>query len=113
MQVPHMIGKITKSLRRKKMGEHKAAVVRQAKLLLAEEWAKGVSDIHIFDTTQCRMAYDTNPEDGVITDTRYLDGRIERTKDGKVIRTFGQEQLSGDELISQWERFGPAVDIDL
>ena len=108
-----MIGKIMKSLRRKKMGEHKAAVVRQAKLLLAEEWAKGVSDIHIFDTTQCRMAYDTNPEDGRVTDTRYLDGRIERTKDGKVIRTFGQEQLSGDELISQWERFGPAVDIDL
>ena len=95
------------------MSEHKDAVIRQAKLLLAEEWAKGISDVHVFDTTKCRMAYDTNPEDGRVTDTKYHDGRIERTKDGKLIRTFGEAQLSGDDLISQWERFGPAVDIDI
>ena len=95
------------------MTEHKETVIRQAKLLLAEEWAKGVSEIHIFDASICNMAYDTNPEDGRVTDTKYHDGRIERTKDGKLIRTFGEAQLSGDELISQWERFGPAVDINI
>ena len=93
------------------MSEHTKVVIRQAKLLLAEEWAKGVAEIHVFDTETCRMAYDTNPEDGRVTDTKYHDGRIERTKDGKLIRTFGQSQLEGDELIAQWERFGPAVEI--
>jgi len=95
------------------MTEHKATVIRQAKLLLAEEWAKGVSEIHTFDTENCRMAYDTHPEDGRVTDTKYHDGRIERTKDGKLLRTFGDNLLTGDDLIAQWERFGPAVDINI
>tara|TARA_Y100001937_G_scaffold84499_2_gene114346 strand:- start:3716 stop:4003 length:288 start_codon:yes stop_codon:yes gene_type:complete len=95
------------------MTEHKDAVIKQAKLLLAEEWAKEVKSIHIFDTTQCTMAYDTHTEDGRVTDTEYMDGRIERTIDGKVIRTFGENALVGDELVSQWERFGPTTDLGL
>ena len=95
------------------MGEHREIVIRQAKLLLAEEWAKGVKSLHSFDTRKCTMAYDTNTEDGNVIDTEYNDGRIERKKDGKVIRTFGEAQLSGDDLISQWERFGERVEIDI
>ncbi len=95
------------------MTEHKDVVIKQAKLLLAEEWAKGVSEIHVFNTNECRMAYDTHPEDGRVTDTKYHDGRIERTKNGKLVRTFGKGALTGDELIAQWERFGPVVDITI
>tara|TARA_B100000902_G_scaffold197936_1_gene188897 strand:- start:604 stop:891 length:288 start_codon:yes stop_codon:yes gene_type:complete len=95
------------------MTEHKNVVIKQAKLLLAEEWAKGIAEIHVFDTTQCSMHYDTHPKDGKVTDTKYHDGRIERTKGGKVIRTFGKQALKGDELIAQWERFGPRVDITI
>tara|TARA_Y100000022_G_C13060369_1_gene288585 strand:- start:313 stop:600 length:288 start_codon:yes stop_codon:yes gene_type:complete len=95
------------------MGEHREAVIRQAKLLLAEEWANGVKGIHSFDTSKCTMAYDTHTEDGSVIDIEYNDGRIERSQDGKVIRTFGESQLSGDDLIAQWERFGPEVKIDI
>ena len=97
------------------MGEHTEKVVRQAKLLLAEKWADGITNIHIFDTTKTQMWYENinTEKDGRVTDITYNDGRIERSKDGKVIRTFGEKQLHGDDLINQWERFGPTVDISL
>lgn len=102
-------------MRRKVMGEHKEKVIRQAKLLLAEKWADGITNIHIFDTTKTQMWYENinTEKDGRVTDITYNDGRIERSKDGKVIRTFGEKQLHGDDLINQWERFGPTVDISL
>ncbi len=93
------------------MTEHRETVIKHAKLLLAEEWAKELKSIHIFDTRECSMAYDTHPEDGRVTDKEYMDGRIEREIDGKVIRVFGEDKLTGDELISQWERFGPSIDL--
>jgi len=97
------------------MGEHKEKVIRQAKLLLAEKWADGITNIHVFDTTKVQMWYENinTEKDGRVTDITYNDGRIERSKDGKVIRTFGEKQLHGDDLINQWERFGPTVDISL
>ena len=52
-------------------------------------------------------------KDGRVTDITYNDGRIERSQNGKVIRTFGEKQLCGDDLINQWERFGPTVDISI
>lgn len=102
-------------MRRKAMSEHKEKVIRQAKLLLAEKWADGITNIHIFDTTKTQMWYENinTEKDGRVTDITYNDGRIERSKDGKVIRTFGEKQLHGDDLINQWERFGPTVDISL
>jgi hypothetical protein len=102
-------------MRRKAMGEHTEKVIRQAKLLLAEKWADGITNIHIFDTTKTQMWYENinTEKDGRVTDITYNDGRIERSKDGKVIRTFGEKQLHGDDLINQWERFGPTVDISL
>tara|TARA_Y100000356_G_scaffold107684_1_gene93833 strand:- start:171 stop:464 length:294 start_codon:yes stop_codon:yes gene_type:complete len=97
------------------MGEHTEKVIRQAKLLLAEKWADGITNIHVFDTTKVQMWYENinTEKDGRVTDITYNDGRIERSKDGKVIRTFGEKQLHGDDLINQWERFGPTVDISL
>ena len=102
-------------MRRKAMGEHTEKVIRQAKLLLAEKWADGITNIHVFDTTKVQMWYENinTEKDGRVTDITYNDGRIERSKDGKVIRTFGEKQLHGDDLINQWERFGPTVDISL
>ena len=97
------------------MGEHTEKVIRQAKLLLAEKWADGITNIHVFDTTKVQMWYENinTEKDGRVTDITYNDGRIERSKDGKVIRTFGEKQLHGDDLINQWGRFGPTVDISL
>ena len=97
------------------MGEHKEKVIRQAKLLLAEKWADGITNIHIFDTTKTQMWYENinTEKDGRVTDITYNDGRIERSQNGKVIRIFGEKQLCGDDLIHQWERFGPTVDINV
>lgn len=97
------------------MSEHKDAVIKQAKLLLAEKWANGITNIHVFNTEECTMWYDNSNtiKDGRVTDITYNDGRIERSQNGKVIRTFGEKQLCGIDLINQWERFGPTVDISI
>jgi hypothetical protein len=50
------------------------------------------------------MAYDEYLDDGHVVDTTFNDGRIERRKDGKLIRILG-EKLEGDELIDKYERF--------
>ena len=50
------------------------------------------------------MWYEENPEDGRVTDTTFNDGRIERTKDGKLIRTLGTK-LVGDELIDKYIKY--------
>ena len=47
------------------------------------------------------MAYDNHLEDGNVLDVTYNDGRIERQKDGKVIRVLGKK-LEGDDLISKY-----------
>jgi hypothetical protein len=97
------------------MSEHKDAVIKQAKLLLAEQWANGITNVHVFDTTKVQMWYENinTEKDGRVTDITYNDGRIERSQNGKVIRTFGEKQLCGNDLINQWERFGPTVDISI
>ena len=62
------------------MTQYEDAVERQKILLEAEEWAKGIQQIHIHSLTN--MWYEKNPEDmetGAVTDTHYNDGRIVRT----------------------------------
>ena len=87
------------------MTEYKESVQRQAKLLAAEEWAKGVSGIHAHSLNS--MWYDTRPQDtedgkGVI-DITYNNGLIKRRlNDGKEVY-FGKE-LKGDDLIYEYER---------
>jgi len=86
------------------MTEYKDKVIHHAMFLEAEDWAKGVSQIHVHSLSS--MYYDKWPEDtknGSVTDTSYNNGTIVRTKNGKVIRVIGNE-LSGNKLIDLWAR---------
>jgi len=86
------------------MTEYKDKVIHHAMFLEAEDWAKGVSQIHVHSLSS--MYYDKWPEDtknGSVTDTSYNNGTIVRTKKGKVIRVIGNE-LSGNKLIDLWAR---------
>ena len=86
------------------MTEHRDKVIRHAMLLEAQDWAVGVSQIHVHSLSS--MAYDEWPEDtenGSVTDTHYNNGTIKRTRQGNVIRVIGDE-LQGEALINQWSR---------
>jgi len=86
------------------MTEHKDKVIRHAMLLEAEDWAKGISSIHVHSMSS--MWFDKWPEDtkkGSVTDTSYNDDTIHRTKNGKLIRIIG-EPLQGDSLIDAWAK---------
>ena len=85
------------------MGQYKDRVERQRLLLEAEIWADGIESIHGFDTRKVTMAYDDYLDDGIVVDTTFNDGRIERRQDGKLIRTLGKK-LEGDELIDKYWR---------
>lgn len=87
------------------MTEYSESVQRQAKLLAAEEWAKGVSGIHAHSLNS--MWYDTRPqdtEDGKsVMDIHYNSGLIKRQcSDGSTVY-FGKE-LKGDDLIYEYEK---------
>lgn len=85
------------------MGQYDDKVQRQRLLLEAEVWADGIESIHGFDTRKVTMAYDDYLDDGIVVDTTFNDGRIERRQDGKLIRTLGKK-LEGDELIDKYWR---------
>ena len=84
------------------MSEYDEVVEKQRILLEAEEWAKGINQIHCFDAATTCMWYEEHPEDGRVTDTTYTDGRIVRTKDDQTIRVYG-ERLTGDALIDKYK----------
>ena len=84
------------------MSEYDKVVEKQRILLEAEEWAKGINQIHCFDAATTCMWYEEHPEDGRVTDTTYNDGRIVRTKDDQTIRVYG-ERLTGDALIDKYK----------
>ena len=80
-------------------------VERQRLLLEAEEWAKGVTDIHAHSLSS--MWYDNRPQDtedgkGVV-DRSFNSGLIERTLEDGAIVYFGEE-LKGDKLIDAYSR---------
>ena len=87
------------------MGEFDYRVQRQRLLLEAEEWAKGVRNIHVHSLNS--MWYDDRPQDTEndksVTDTEYNNGIITRYQNGKHIHTFGEE-LTGDALIDSYMR---------
>lgn len=88
------------------MSEHDAVVERQRLLLEAEEWAKGVTSLHVHSMTS--LYYETKDsktdfEQGSVTDVEYNSGIIVRSQNGKVIRTFGK-RLVGDALVDQYTR---------
>ncbi len=85
------------------MSEYDEVVEKQRILLEAEEWAKGINQIHCFDAATTCMWYEEHPEDGRVTDTTYNDGRIVRTKDDQTIRVYG-ERLTGDALVDKYNK---------
>jgi len=85
------------------MTQYEGAVEKQRLLLEAEEWARGVDNIHVHGLSS--MWYDNRPEDTAdgeyVTDTAYNSGLIERSKNGKIIHYFG-EVLKGEDLIQEY-----------
>lgn len=87
------------------MTQYDDRVERQRLLLEAEKWAQSVKDIHVHGLSS--MWYDDRPEDTAdgeyVTDTAYNSGLITRSKNGKIIHTFG-EALEGDALLDSYAR---------
>lgn len=87
------------------MTEYSETVQRQAKLLAAEEWAKGVSGIHAHSLNS--MWYDNRPQDTSegksVIDVHYNSGLIKRTCSDGCSVYFGKE-LKGDDLIYEYEK---------
>lgn len=84
------------------MTEHSDKVERQRLVLEAEQWAKGMTDMHVHKLNS--MWYDDRPQDtqkGMVTDIRYNSGIIERWQNGKLIHTFGQK-LKGEALLDAY-----------
>ena len=87
------------------MGEFDYRVERQRVLLEAEEWAKGISSVQYHGLTS--MWYETKETelDAVkgVTDTQFMDGRIERvTHDGK--KYIIKQGLTGEDLVQEVSR---------
>lgn len=85
------------------MTEYDFRVERQRDLLAAEEWAKGVKSMHVHSLKS--MWYDDRPQDtdtGNVTDVQFNDGRIQRSKNGKVLHTWNDDVKTGDDLISAY-----------
>ena len=85
------------------MSQYDDKVERQRLLLEAEEWANDINSIHIHSLKN--MWYDDRPQDtdtGNVTDTQFNDGRITREKGGKLLHTWLNEQVTGDDLISRY-----------
>ena len=90
------------------MTEYDNAVERQRVLLEAEKWAEQPQSIQVhglksmwYETEESKIDF----ENGHVTDTTYNSGLIERTQNGKLIRTFGY-RMTGDELIDIYIRGG-------
>ena len=85
------------------MTQYDELVQYQRNKLEAEEWAKGIKQLHVFDASTTNMWYEEHPEDGRVTDITYNDGRIVRTKDDQTIRVYGN-RLTGDDLIDKYSK---------
>ena len=90
------------------MTQYKNIVDRQKTLMKAEKWAKTPSCLHTHSIQT--MWYDNRPEDtadgnGPVTDVQYNSGIITRTKNDKVIHTWGTP-LKGDDLIDAYLHSG-------
>ena len=87
------------------MTQYKSRVEKQKYKLMAEEWAKGIKDLHVHSLDS--MWYET-PEsralkkNKVVTDIQYNGGKIERTIGKK--KYILKKGLTGDALLSQFER---------
>ena len=88
--------------------DERVEMVRQRQA--AEEWAGGVKCLHSHQLKS--MWYDDRPQDtddGSVMDIQFNDGRIKRTiiKSGEVIWMNGSKQLTGEDLVYEYNRNNP------
>ena len=88
------------------MTEYKEIVQQQANLLAAEEWAKGISGIHVHQMSS--MWYDDRPQDTengkTVLDVEFNNGTVRRTlskEDGQGTYIFGKA-LTGKALVDSY-----------
>ena len=88
------------------MTEFTWAVARQKLMLEAEEWARGVVQVHIFNTDTTQVGYDyPNPmRCGYVTDTSYNDGTVLREVHGTGAKMMFGEKLQGEALLEKYLR---------
>lgn len=88
------------------MTEFTWKVERQRLMLEAEEWARGVVQVHIFDTNTTQVGYDyPNPmRCGYVTDTSYNDGTVLREVHGTGAKMMFGEKLQGEALLEKYLR---------
>ena len=91
------------------MTQYDEKVQRQKERLEAIEWGKGVKDLHTFNSDDCNMWYDKEPDengkrDGRVIDLRFNNGLIKRTitETGEVY-IIGEE-IKGKSLINEYIR---------
>ena len=80
------------------MTQYDETVDRQRRLILAEEWAKGVKSLHAHSLTSCW--YGTRGNDGSVLDIEYNNGVVKREIRETGETVFFGEPLTGDELLS-------------
>ena len=83
------------------MTQYHDRVIKRAKQIAAEEWARGVKSLHAHSLNS--MWYEPEPEvvkEVGVLDIEYNDGRITRN-DIELVPS----QLKNDMLIDEWERF--------
>lgn len=93
------------------MSQYQEQVEYQKLRLAAEKWADGIQCIHSHQLKS--MWYDDRPQDtddGPVMDIQFNDGRIKRTiiKSGEVIWMNGSKQLTGEDLVYEYNRSNPS-----
>lgn len=85
------------------MTQYNNEVKRQRAKIAADEWKDGLKNFHLHQLKS--MWYDNRPQDtdnGMVLDREFNDGRIERYQDDKLIYTFTENQLTGEQLIDEF-----------
>ena len=90
------------------MTEYKTQVAEQELILEAEEWAKGIANIHTFDSNTTTMGYDypNTTREGYVTDTTINDGRVERLVHKTQKRYIIGKKLTNKDLLTKYRRGG-------
>ena len=72
----------------------------------AEEWGKTINNIHVFNTDNTNMWYDTRKKEGRVIDTCFNSGLIHReiSSTGKTV--YIGKRAKGETLIDRFRRFG-------
>ena len=88
------------------MTEYKDKVEQHGLLLEAEAWAKGIANIHTFDSNTTTMGYDypNTTREGYVTDTTFNDGRVERLVHKTQKRYTIGKKLNSVDLLTKYQR---------